>query len=101
MRNRQPVGDNQWWLFDIVNDSGESNDLAQAMPERFKQMQVEYQKFAEENGVQPVLEGYNYFLQGIYNGLHDRGLLTLLIGVACALGSTSLAASIEGTEGRR
>jgi arylsulfatase/uncharacterized sulfatase len=82
VRNRGPVGDNQWRLYDIVSDPGETADLRETLPERFASMQRRYQAFAEEHGVLPVADGYNYQRQVVLNGLHDRGgpqLLTLLI----------------------
>jgi arylsulfatase/uncharacterized sulfatase len=71
-RNRAPVGDNQWHLYDIGADPGESRDLREAMPERFEQMLARYEAFAEANGVLPVPDGYNYLVQTTLNGLHDR-----------------------------
>ena len=82
VRNGGPVGDNQWHLYDIDADPGESQDLRDAMPDRFEQMKARYAAFAEENGVLPVPDGYNYLLQGTINGLHDRSgpqLLVLLL----------------------
>ena len=86
VRNRAPAGDGHWRLYNIQADPGESKDLRDAMPERFSQMRQRYDAFADENGVLPVPEGYNYLLQGTLNGVHDRFgsqlvvlLLTLLV----------------------
>ena len=84
VRNRAPVGDNQWHLYDIGTDPGESRDLREAMPERFEQMRARYEAFAEENGVLPVPDGYNYLVQTTLNGLHDRSgpqILVLLLAL--------------------
>ncbi len=84
VRNRAPVGDNQWRLFDIVKDPAESVDLAPTMPQRVEQMKAAYQQFAAENGVQPVADGYHYGSQVLKNALHDKAgpqLLTLLFGL--------------------
>jgi arylsulfatase/uncharacterized sulfatase len=86
VRNRPPVGDGQWHLYNIVTDPGESRDLRDVMPDRFEQMAASYDAFAEANHVLPVPDGYNYLIQGTLNGLHDRFgpqllvmLLTLLV----------------------
>jgi arylsulfatase A-like enzyme len=84
--NIPPVGDNEWHLYNIVTDPGETEDLRERMPERFQQMLAQYHNYAEENGVLPIPQNYNPALQGIANGVLDRfgnqilqGLLTLLI----------------------
>ena len=54
------------------------------MPERFEQMMARYEAFAEENGVLPVPDGYNYLVQTTLNGLHDRSgpqILVLLLAL--------------------
>lgn len=79
VRNRAPVGDNRWHLYDISADPGESSDLRDAMPERFQQMRESYATFAEENSVRPVPDGYNYLVQTTLNGLHDRSGPKLLV----------------------
>ena len=56
--NRGPLGDNAWHLFDIVNDPGETVDLKAQNPAQFQHMLNLYQRYTEENGVQPVPEFY-------------------------------------------
>ena len=86
VRNRLPVGDDQWHLYDIVTDPGETRDLAGEMPQRFAQMLAQYQQYAADNGVLPVDPDYDQAAQGIFNALKDRFtpqillvLLTLLV----------------------
>ena len=52
--NRESLGDKTWHLFDIVNDPGETIDLKAQNPSQFQHMLNLYQRYIEENGVQPV-----------------------------------------------
>jgi arylsulfatase/uncharacterized sulfatase len=61
VRNRAPVGDDAWHLFNIVEDPGETRDLKEKMPERFKEMMADYRTYVSDNNVLPVPEGYEYF----------------------------------------
>lgn len=46
-----PYGSGEWKLFDIRNDPGETNNLAQIHPELLKKLQSEWEKYAEDVGV--------------------------------------------------
>ena len=70
--NRGPVGDNQWRLFNIVTDPGETQDLSAALPARLQRMLGLYQQYVNEVGVLPVPAGYDDTRQVALNGLHDR-----------------------------
>ncbi|MFT4872642.1 arylsulfatase [Congregibacter sp.] len=70
--NRGPLGDNQWHLFNIVTDPGETQDLAGKMPTRFQHMLSLYQSYVKDNGVLPVSSNYNDRRQVAINGLQDR-----------------------------
>jgi arylsulfatase A-like enzyme len=70
--NRGPVGDNQWRLFNIVTDPGETEDLSSALPARLQRMLGLYQQYVNEVGVLPVPAGYDDTRQVALNGLHDR-----------------------------
>ena len=61
VKNRGPVGDNTWHLFNITMDPGETKDLKEEMPERFRDMMAAYRTYASDNNVLPVPEDYNYF----------------------------------------
>ena len=56
--NRGPLGDEEWHLFDIVNDPGETIDLKAQNPDQFQHMLNLYQRYMAENGVQPVPDHY-------------------------------------------
>lgn len=59
VKNRGPLGDNQWHLFNIVIDPGETNDLKEAMPGKFSTMMKAYHEYVRENNVQPVDDNYS------------------------------------------
>ncbi len=78
---RGPLGDDQWHLYNIVSDPGETIDLSKKMPERFNIMLANYQAYARENNVLPVPPGYHQLRQAAVNGLRDRFGNNLLIGL--------------------
>lgn len=61
VKNRGAVGDDAWHLFNIVLDPGETTDLKEEMPERFKDMMAAYRNYVAANKVLPVPEDYEYF----------------------------------------
>ena len=85
VRNYLPVGDNRWHLYNIATDPGETQDLSEAMPERFALMQTLYADYAADNGVLPLPEGYDPVFQGVANGLRERFGLHILLGVLLML----------------
>jgi len=89
MYNMGPVGDDEWHLFNIVTDPGETLDLKEGMPERFDSMMADYQVYEKNNRVLPLPAGYIQQRQVALNGLRDifgagifTFVLTLLILVA-------------------
>jgi len=82
VRNRGPVGDGAWHLYDIVNDPGETTDLAHIQPMRLQQMLARYDEYVERSGVLPVPSGYDATRQIAINGLRERagpGLIVALL----------------------
>ncbi len=63
VKNRGPVGDNQWHLFNIVTDPGETNDLKENMPERFSAMMAAYGTYVADNNVLSVPINYTQHKQ--------------------------------------
>ncbi|MCK8061699.1 MULTISPECIES: arylsulfatase [unclassified Fusibacter] len=59
MLNRPSLGDSEWYLFDIVNDPGETKDLKYDNPVQFQHMMNLYQRYTKEKGVLPVPDNYN------------------------------------------
>jgi len=47
----RPYGDGTWRLFNIVEDPGEANDLAQAMPDKLETLQAAWDDYARDVGV--------------------------------------------------
>jgi arylsulfatase A-like enzyme len=56
--NRKPLGDGEWYLFDIVSDPGETRDLKAEYPRKFQHMLNLYQRYLKEKGVQPIPDYY-------------------------------------------
>jgi arylsulfatase/uncharacterized sulfatase len=79
--NIPPVGDNQWHLYNIVRDPGETDDLKARMPERFEEMLAHYQQYVVDNNVLPLPANYDPVFQGVANGVLDRFGLQLLVGL--------------------
>jgi arylsulfatase A-like enzyme len=80
--NRAPLGDGEWYLYDIINDPGETTDLKASNPARLQHMLNIYQRYAEENGVQPVPAHYTQQAeinhQNLLGGIGDS-LVTMLL----------------------
>ena len=51
VRNRPPNGSNQWELFNLSEDPGETVNLATSMPNKLLELIEEYEAYAEKNGV--------------------------------------------------
>jgi arylsulfatase len=79
--NIPPVGDNEWHLYNIVKDPGETNDLKEQMPERFERMLAHYRQYTIDNNVLPLPKNYNAAFQGIANGTLDRFGAQILLGL--------------------
>ena len=83
--NQPPVGDGQWHLYNIVEDPGETKDLASDQPLRFEQMLASYETYRLDNRVISVPQGYNQIKQLVSNSLQGYRdevvilLLTLLV----------------------
>lgn len=58
VRSLPPHGDSTWRLFDIVDDPGETTDLAARMPGVTEDLTHEYRLYANRVGVLELPEGY-------------------------------------------
>jgi len=67
VRNIPPVGDNQWRLFDIRKDPGETTDLQAQLADQFRSMQDDYAAYAASHGVLPMPDGYDPVRQVLIN----------------------------------
>ncbi len=70
--NQPPLGDGQWRLFNIVEDPGETTDLAALHPARFQRMLSRYDGFRRDNGVLPMPAGYSQMKQLVANTLKTQ-----------------------------
>jgi len=59
VKDRGPVGDGEWHLFNFVTDPGETSDLREDMPDLFAQMMDDYRTYARDHNVLPVPNGYD------------------------------------------
>ena len=81
--NRSPLGDDRWQLFNIVEDPGESRDLAREMPQRLQRMLSAYERYARDNMVLPIPPGYDHHkqlvLNTLYSGVREPFLVLILL----------------------
>jgi arylsulfatase/uncharacterized sulfatase len=59
VKDRGPVGDDEWHLFNFLADPGETRDLKEEMPELFAEMMEDYRIYARDQHVLPVPDGYD------------------------------------------
>jgi arylsulfatase/uncharacterized sulfatase len=95
VRNSLPHGDGQWRLFYLKEDPGETRDLAERLPERFREMRADYDAYAQRMGVVALPEGFNPFTGMMGNVLRKQwtfyglwisgGLLVLILGIAALI----------------
>jgi arylsulfatase A-like enzyme len=79
MVNQPPVGDGEWRLFNIVDDPGETVDLASAQSVTFQRMLSRYHRYQRENGVIIPPAGYAPARQLLFNMLKTQYRETLLL----------------------
>lgn len=92
VRSLPPHGDGVWRVFDIVEDPGETNDLASQRPELKAELQQAYRDYADRVGVLELPEGYQVEraiarnmlskLWQHYWGWIILGLMIVLAGIA-------------------
>jgi arylsulfatase/uncharacterized sulfatase len=79
--NQDIWGDNQWRLFNIVADPGETNDLSGENSAQLQLMLGRYQQYLADNNVLPMPAGYSFVTQIMYNALHNVFRDNILIGI--------------------
>lgn len=86
VRDRGPIGDGRWHLFNLKADPGEANDLAASQPELFQSMLEDYRAYEKTNNVLPVRDDYDQREEVFRTGLRKRfersGGPTVLAGFA-------------------
>jgi len=59
VRNTPPHGDGQWRLYYLIEDPGETRDLAEQLPARFNSLRQAYGDYEARVGVVPVPEDFD------------------------------------------
>jgi len=72
VKDRPPVGDDTWHLFDIAQDPGEAHDLRGLHPLLFESLLDAYHGYVKEYGVLPVPKSYDQRRQVMFYGLRNR-----------------------------
>ncbi|WND03001.1 arylsulfatase [Temperatibacter marinus] len=79
---RSPIGNNEWQLFNILKDPGETEDLKTIQPLQFQRMLSAYELWAKEAGVYEVPESYgNHIRQLLLNTLvmNRNSIISLIL----------------------
>ena len=88
VRTPAPLGDGSWRLYDIVNDPGETTDLAAQMPDLAAAMLADYEAYESRVGVLALPPGYDVQRQVIHNVRMkqlERNWWVLALGALAAL----------------
>ena len=83
--NRRPLGDGEWHLHNIVQDPGETRDLASAEPARLQRMLSAYERYTRDNKVLPLPPDYDHMKQLAINTLYERMRAPFLVSLLTAL----------------
>ena len=59
VKNNIPLGDNNWYMYNLKTDPGETKDLAKTMPDKYELMMDQYTEYAKSVGVIEMEEGYS------------------------------------------
>lgn len=87
--NKPPVGDNQWHLYNIARDPGETTDLSSVEAPRLQRMLNLYQQYEKRNDIQAMPAGFVGARQVAINGLRDRFGAQIIIGIITLIILTS------------
>jgi arylsulfatase/uncharacterized sulfatase len=87
--NKPPVGDNQWHLYNIAADPGETSDLSGVDAPRLQRMLNLYQQYEKRNDIQAMPAGFVGARQVAINGLRDRFGAQIMIGIITLIILTS------------
>lgn len=79
VRNLPPYGSGEWELYNIARDPGETTNLASTETARLAEMQADYARFAAENGVLDMPEGYTAPDQIFDNAINNLLLPRLMV----------------------
>ena len=87
VKNRGPIGDDTWHLYNIKQDPAERYDLGVEQPRRLENMIKAYADYAERHQVLSVADGYDQRQQVSVNTLRQVfvGLLPFIVGALVLL----------------
>ncbi|RLA57865.1 MAG: arylsulfatase, partial [Gammaproteobacteria bacterium] len=80
-----PLGDGQWHLYNIVQDPGETKDLASEYPARLQRMLSAYERYTRDNKVLQAPPGFDHLKQLVINTLYNRMRTPVLVALLTAL----------------
>jgi arylsulfatase/uncharacterized sulfatase len=72
VKDRGPVGDDAWHLFNFVTDPGETTDLKPELPELFAEMLEDYRIYERDHHVLPVPDGYDQRREVIFYTIREN-----------------------------
>ena len=84
VRNRPPNGTNEWELYNILEDPGETLNLADELPEKLEELVNDYRNYSLANGVIELPPDYNW-AEEMTKNTFKRHFFTLLIWVVMAI----------------
>lgn len=79
LQTPMPIGSGQWQLFNLSQDPGETNDLAQAYPDRLAELKEKQASYEANNGVVYAPPAGIANVQRFYRGLTLALALMLLV----------------------
>jgi arylsulfatase/uncharacterized sulfatase len=82
VKDRGPVGDDEWHLFNFLADPGETRDLKEEMPELFAEMMEDYRIYARDQHVLPVPDGYDQRREVVFYTIRNNPNPVFLSAVA-------------------
>ena len=89
VRNRPPIGDNKWYLFNLSDDPGETNDLSISNPEILDELISDYNDYVKKNGVVELPKSYSWVTEMTINTAKRR-FNELIMPVIAVIGLVSL-----------
>ncbi len=72
-KNNPPFGDRRWRLYNIDLDPVEANDLSDQKPDLVKEMQADFDRYAEKVNLIPVPDDYHPLEQLQRNAARNQG----------------------------
>jgi arylsulfatase/uncharacterized sulfatase len=88
VKDRGPVGDDAWHLFNFLKDPGETTDLKEALPDLFAEMMEDYGIYARDQQVLPVPDGYDQRREVVFYTIRNNPnpvFLSVVAGLAMAI----------------